>query len=314
MKNSSSEYSGSLGRDRRSPHVLVIDGNYVMQRSFHVFEKQDLRSPNGLQSGVIYGFIKSYQRLILQNRPDYVITVFDRGMSKYRRGIFPEYKANRKQSPDEVRWQFNVVRDYLRMSGWTPYVEDGVEGDDLAAKVSKDCARDNFIILYTVDHDWKQLLGKNVVMLRPSSQGEQLVTYDDVFKELGIAAERWPEIAAIIGDPGDGVIGLKGWGPAKSLKAINTYGDLWSAVNSDPVLIQHADQIEMNYDLTKLDGKVPSKVVPLEQNLVRAALGRTFTQNVEDFFDEWGMNEFLEQVRDGTFWEGWDGGPQDDWD
>lgn len=298
-------YDGILSQDRRIPHVLVIDGNYVLQRSYHVFEKQDLRSPNGLQSGVIYGFIRSFQRLIIElNYPDYCIVVFDRGMSRYRRNIDPHYKDNREQSPAEVRWQFNVVHDWLKMNGWTPYIESGVEGDDLAAKISKDCSRDNLVMLYSVDHDWKQLLGKNVIMLRPlQGGGSDVVDYKRASKEIGIDADRWPEIAAIMGDPGDGVIGIKGWGPVKSLKAINTYGDLWTAINSDPILVKYADQIERNYDLTRLDGTVASLPVPLEQNLVRSNMPRIFNRNSLDFFIEWGMEEFENQVRDGSFWK-----------
>lgn len=297
-------YKNVLEDGRKIPHLLVIDGNYVMQRSFHVFEKRDLREPGGLPSGIVYGFIKSFQKLMVEFRPNYCIVVFDRGRSKYRLSISPDYKSNRSKSPDDVRWQFKTCRDFLKLSGWTPYVETGVEGDDLAARIARDCSEENLVMLYSVDHDWKQLLGDNVIMIRPKQDHNEIVDYAKASEELGeIGAERWPEIAAIMGDPGDGVIGIKGYGPMKARRLIEKYGDLWTAINSEPVLIENADRIEKNYDLTKLDGSVPSTPVPLEQNLCRSAMPKIYTRNVRDFFIEWGMNEFIEELDDGTFWK-----------
>ena len=283
------------------PRLLAFDGNYVIMRSHNAY--QGLNAPDGRPSGALYGYISSYRRFLSKYRPKYLVPLFDHGRSSYRTSIDASYKCNRGPKPPELLEQMRACREFVSLLGGTPYEEPNVEADDLAAKVAKDCHSDYSVLLLSADHDWQQLVGDGVTFLRPRGHGdgEDVIDYAKAEDRLGWPPDRWAEVAAIMGDPGDDVIGLRGYGWKRALKAVSEHGDLWSAVEEDPKLRPHAARILMNYDLTKLTGDVPTIPVPVEQNRVKRLDGSKRNSALLEFFDSWGMKSFIEAVRDGQF-------------
>lgn len=281
--------------------LLAFDGNYVIMRSNSAFD--GLTSPDGRPSGALYGYIASYRRFLEKYRPKYYIPLFDHGRSSYRTSIDASYKSNRKPKPKELIDQMAACREFVRLIGGKPYEEPNVEADDLAAKIARDCGGDYNVLLLSADHDWQQLVGDGVTFLRPRGHGdgEDVIDYEKAKERLGWPPDRWAEVAAIMGDPGDDVIGLKGYGWKKSLKTVSEHGDLWSAVEEDPKLKPYASTILKNYRLTKLTGEVPSVEVPVEQNRVKRLDASKHNSGLIEFLESWGMDSFVDEVRDGDF-------------
>lgn len=286
------------------PRVLAIDGNNFMMRANYAFS--DLTLDDGTKSGVVHGYIKLMRTFVNKHTPDYFIPLFDYGRSSYRTSLADNYKGNRTAKSDELVVQMKACREFLRLAGLTPYVERNVEADDLAAKVAMDCSDDNFVMLVSADHDWTQLTREGkVVHIKPGMRGnaDKVCTHDAESEAMGIPVERWPEVAAIMGDGGDNVIGLKGYGWKKSLKLILKYGDVWTACTKDEKLIAHAKQILTNYELTKLDGSVPTKPVPLEQNNMSRVRELIYdNEEVLDFCDRWQLASVKEAIERHEFW------------
>lgn len=287
---------------KAKPHLLAFDGNYVIMRSAFAFkELTDGEHP----SGAVYGYIKTFQDLLSTHQPEVLLPLFDDGRSSYRLAIDNNYKANRGKKDDDLVRQIRACHEFVELTGIKPYIEKNTEADDLAAKTAKECHEDYFVMLYSKDHDWQQLIGDDVIFLRPKGRGDgyDTISYDKCKEEIDFPPERWAEMAAIMGDPGDNVIGLKGWGWKKSMKAIKKYGDLWTAVIEDPVLKQHSAQILKNYKLTKLDGTVPKEPVPLEQDRVDNLNLTKDNARLMEFLDKWKMHSMMRSIEDGTFWQ-----------
>lgn len=283
--------------------ILALDGNYLIMRSNSAFA--DLTTSDGRSSGALYGYISSFRRFIQKYHPRYVVPLFDYGRSTYRSSIDASYKSDRKAKTPELLAQMDACREFISLIGGTPYFEYGVEADDLAAKIAKDYGHDGeySVLLLSADHDWQQLVGDHVVLLRPKGRGdgEDVISYDIAEERLGWPPERWAEVAAIMGDPGDHVIGLRGYGWKRSLRAVSEHGDLWTAIEEDPKLKSNAATILRNYDLVKLTGDVPTVPVPLEQNRVKRLDASKRNERLIEFLLSWDMRSFVDMVNDGEF-------------
>ena len=288
----------------KKPHVMAIDSNNFMMRANYAYKEL---SVDNQPSGMVYGYIKLVQQYVNKYKPDYFIPLFDNGRSKYRTSIDANYKGNRGDKDEAMVVQMKACREFMRLAGWTPYMEQNTEADDLAAKVAKDCSKDNFVMLVSADHDWQQLVREcSVIHIKPGIRGnsDKIITHDKLQEDWGFPPERWPELAAIMGDGGDNVIGLKGYGWKKSMKLIAKYGDLWTACTKEPVLIDNASQILKNYELTKLDGTVPTKPVPLEQNRTSDVEPKAYDNDeLLDFCDRWHLASIRKQLEQHEFWQ-----------
>lgn len=273
---------------RKRKQVFVLDSNLLMMKSAAVFRNLSLES--GEESGIVYGYVSKVLNIIWQDMPDYFVPLFDNGRSKYRTNIRAEYKGNRGKKSDSKIKQFEACKEFASLLGFNPYCLANTEADDLAAAIVSKYASKYYIKLWSADHDWRQLLRDNVVLIKELKGNIELITEKKATEELGLDIHRWPEIAAIVGDPGDGVYGLKGFGYGKAKKMLYKYGDLWNAVANDDKLKPYSKTILENYQLTILDGSIAEEQVSIEAHDIR---------NIKDidrealyaFFDRWQLNK-----------------------
>lgn len=290
-----------MGAKRK--HVMAIDSNFLMMRADSVFS--ELSTKDGRKSGIVYGYIRAFVDFLTIYNPDYYIPLFDHHHSRFRSTINAGYKKNRKEKPAYMIEEMAACREFVRLAGWTPYREYEVEADDLAAKIAKELSSKYLVQLVSVDHDWQQLTGDNVFVIRPGMYGkaDQIVSYSDASEKIGLPAERWPEIAAIQGDIGDNVIGIDGYGPKRSLNLIKKYGNLWNACTKDEKLKANSKRILDNYRMTVLDGTVAEKPIPLEDNRVESVKNKIYDNDeIMDFLNRWGMDSIKEKVKEHELW------------
>jgi DNA polymerase-1 len=267
-----------------------------MMKSAAVF--RNLATEDGNGSGIVHGYTTNVMKLLFEFQPDYFIPLFDNGRSSYRTSIRAEYKGNRGKKSDDKLSQFKACREFEEILGFTPYSIKNTEADDLAAAIVHKYSKENYIQLWTTDHDWRQLLNDNTVMIKTIKGRSEVITEKKATEELGLDIHRWPEIAAIVGDPGDGVYGIKGIGYGKAKKFIAKYGDLWNAVTSEPILIENSKTILENYELTRLDGSVASSCIDKEDYKIDN-LDNVDSDKMNEFFDRWQLNSAKRMFADG---------------
>lgn len=254
-----SEIKTAPAVEREKNKVLVADGNYLMQRFFHA-------------RGHVFGpeIDKLLSSLRSALKLDKTLLLFDSGKSAYRTSILPSYKGNRPPKDEAMTDCFRKTRSYFNcrqgVDLMTLSLKD-TEADDIAAFIAKTYKGEAEIYLYSIDHDWLQLLDDGIYQIKPDGKsGRDLVYSRKTASDLlGYDAKKWPLVAAFKGDSSDNVPST-GIREDTALRWLSKYAwSLPSIFANEKTAKAKEAQIWRNYKLVKLDG---SPCVFTEETLV----------------------------------------------
>ncbi len=225
---------------------------------------------DGIHTNAVNGFCNMIVKLIKQVRSDtaedHVAVIFDASSVTFRNEIYPEYKANRSEPPDELRPQFALVREATRAFS-LPCIEiEGYEADDLIATYAREATAKGFeTTIVSSDKDLMQLVTDKVTMLDPMK--ERRITPKEVVEKFGVGPERVVDVQSLAGDSTDNVPGVPGIGIKTAAQLIREYGDLDTLLERAGEikqekrrknLIEFADQARVSRDLVCLRDNVPT--------------------------------------------------------
>ena len=229
--------------------LLLVDGSSYLYRAFHALP--DLRSSDGRPTGAIYGVLNMLQRLIKSERPDYLSVIFDSPAKTFRHDIFPDYKANRQKTPEDLIAQIEPLHQLIINLGLPLIAVDGVEADDVIGTLALEADKKGIkTLIATGDKDMAQLVTENIHLI--DTMKDLRMGPAEVKEKFGIKADRFIDYLTLAGDTSDNIPGVEKVGPKTAIKWINEYGSL------DGV-IQNADQIKgkigenLNTALDRLD-------------------------------------------------------------
>ena len=229
--------------------LLLVDGSSYLYRAFHALP--DLRSSDGRPTGAIYGVLNMLQKLIKSERPDYLSVVFDTPVKTFRHDIFPEYKANRQKTPEDLIAQIEPLHQAIINLGLPLIAVDGVEADDVIGTLAMEAEKKNIkTLIATGDKDMAQLVTDNIHLI--DTMKDIKMGPGEVLEKFGILPERFIDYLTLAGDTSDNIPGVEKVGPKTAIKWINEYGSLEG-------VIQNADQIKgkigdnLNAALDQLD-------------------------------------------------------------
>jgi len=229
--------------------LLLVDGSSYLYRAFHALP--DLRSSDGRPTGAIYGVLNMLQKLIKSERPDYLSVVFDTPVKTFRHDIFPEYKANRQKTPEDLIAQIEPLHQAIINLGLPLIAVDGVEADDVIGTLAVEAEKKNIkTLIATGDKDMAQLVTDNIHLI--DTMKDIRMGPREVLEKFGILPERFIDYLTLAGDTSDNIPGVEKVGPKTAIKWINEYGSLEG-------VIQNADQIKgkigdnLNAALDQLD-------------------------------------------------------------
>ena len=214
--------------------LLLVDGSSYLYRAFHALP--DLRSSDGRPTGAIYGVLNMLQKLIKSERPDYLSVVFDTPVKTFRHDIFPEYKANRQKTPEDLIAQIEPLHQAIINLGLPLIAVDGVEADDVIGTLALEADKKGIkTLIATGDKDMAQLVTENIHLI--DTMKDLRMGPAEVKEKFGIQPDRFIDYLTLAGDTSDNIPGVEKVGPKTAIKWINEYGSL------DGV-IQNADQIK----------------------------------------------------------------------
>jgi len=229
--------------------LLLVDGSSYLYRAFHALP--DLRSSDGRPTGAIYGVLNMLQKLIKSERPDYLSVVFDTPAKTFRHDIFPDYKANRQKTPEDLIAQIEPLHQLIINLGLPLIAVDGVEADDVIGTLALEADKKGIkTLIATGDKDMAQLVTENIHLI--DTMKDLRMGPAEVKEKFGIQPDRFIDYLTLAGDTSDNIPGVEKVGPKTAIKWINEYGSL------DGV-IQNADQIKgkigenLNTALDRLD-------------------------------------------------------------
>lgn len=222
------------------PTLMVIDGHSLAFRAFYALPVDSFRAPDGQHTNAIHGFISMFLGLLKKEDPSHVAVAFDLSRYSFRTRKYPEYKATRGDTPAEFIGQVPLLQEALRAMGVVTLTKEDYEADDILATLSFEAAqRDMSVLVVSGDRDTFQLVNERVTVLYPSARGvAELKRYtpEAVMERYGVSPAQYPDVAALVGETSDNLIGIDKVGEKTAVKWIQAYGSLAN-------LLEHADEI-----------------------------------------------------------------------
>ncbi len=203
--------------------LFLVDGTAYVYRAFHAV--RNLSNSQGEPSGAIYGFANMMNRIIKDQSPTYLVVVFDAKGPTFRDELYAEYKANRAPMPDELRGQYDVIRELVPAMGIASISIEGVEADDVIGTLAVAAGRkDLFTVIASGDKDLAQLVNDRVVM-RDELREQELDT-KGVKQKFGVMPEQIVDYLSLIGDKSDNIPGVELVGGKTAAKWLDAFGSL----------------------------------------------------------------------------------------
>ncbi|KXZ59516.1 DNA polymerase I [Microbacterium laevaniformans] len=279
--------------DFAKPTLLVVDGHSLAYRAFFALPVDNFTTRDGQHTNGIYGFLSMFVNLVKAEQPTHLAVAFDTSRHSFRTEEYPEYKANRSESPAEFKGQIPLLQECLAAMNVTVLTKEGIEADDILATLATQGAAEGYdVLVCSGDRDTIQLVTDDVTLLYPSVQGvSQLKRYtpDAVVEKYGLPPANYPDIAALVGETSDNLPGVPKVGEKTAVKWLTQWGSLDSLLeNADKItgvvggnLRDHLDDVRRNRTLNALlrdvelgVGPADLAVQPIDAQAVRDIFAR----------------------------------------
>lgn len=207
--------------------LLLLDGNAIIHRAYHAIPP--LTTAEGVQTNAVFGFTSTLLTVIEKFQPDYIVVTFDLPGKNFRHDMYDNYKATRKETPEDLIPQFDLVKDVVRSLGIVIVEKEGYEADDVIGTIALQASTDKVeTIIVTGDKDTLQLVDDHARVFTMSRGIHDMVLYDrEMVKEkMGVTVEQIPDYKGLRGDSSDNIPGVKGVGEKTAIALLSEYGDL----------------------------------------------------------------------------------------
>ena len=257
--------------------IILIDGNNLMFRSYYAtaYSGNLMRNSKGLYTNALYGFVSMMNKIIDEEKPEYIAVAFDIGKN-FRKDLYKEYKDGRKETPEELKIQMPIARKILNAMGIKYYEMENYEADDIIGTFSKRALDDPSFnaLIVSSDKDLLQLINEQVDMKLLKQKDYIRYDLDSFKKAYGFDPIRIIDLKALMGDASDNIPGVKGVGEKTALK-----------------LIQEYDTIENLYDnIDKINGK-------LKEKLLNDKDSAFFSKKIATIYLDVPINDSLESMK-----------------
>lgn len=266
-------------------HVFLVDGSSFVFRAYFQSINQNAKynfRSDGLPTGAVRLFCTKLYQFIREGavdiRPTHMAIVFDKSEDTFRKEIYEDYKAHRKEPPPDLIPQFPLMRAAVRAFGLEPVEKEGFEADDLIATYAcKAEAQGADVLIISSDKDLMQIVTPRIQFYdfesgskgKPGYRPERRIDVDGVMEYFGVPPEKVIDIQALVGDTSDNVPGVPGIGLKTAAQLLAEFGDLDTLLErageiKQPKrrenLLQYADQARMSRRLVTLDCDVPLEI------------------------------------------------------
>ncbi len=242
--------------------LFLIDAYALIYRSYYAFIKSPRINSKGLNTSAVMGFCNTLNEVLTKEKPTHIGVAFDHGKT-FRHDAFPEYKAQREETPEDIKLSVPLIKQVLEAMRIPILQVDGFEADDIIGTVATRFGADGIdTFMLTPDKDYGQLIGPNVFMYRPRhGGGYEILGEKEVGEKYGIPTPAQViDLLALMGDSADNFPGCPGVGEKTAAKLINQFGSIEN-------MLQHTDEIK-----GKLREKVENAVEDIKMSKFLATI------------------------------------------
>ena len=255
--------------------LFLIDAYALIFRFYYAFIGRPMRNAEGMNTSAIFGFVKYINDIIRREQPDCLGVAFDPPGGNFRHDIYPEYKANRSETPEEIIASVPYIKRILEAMRIPILEVAGFEADDVIGTLSREAAEQDFrVYMVTPDKDYGQLIRPEVYIYKQrkgGSEGVEIIGCDQIHEHYGIDdPKRVIDILALWGDASDNIPGVPGIGEKSAIKLVCQYGPVEQLLeNIDKLsgkqrenIAAHSDQILLAKRLATIEQHVPIAFEP----------------------------------------------------
>lgn len=242
--------------------LFLIDAYALIYRSYYAFIKNPRINSKGLNTSAVMGFCNTLNEVLTKEKPTHIGVAFDYGKT-FRHDAFPEYKAQREETPEDIKLSVPLIKQVLEAMRIPILQVDGFEADDIIGTIATRFGADGIdTFMLTPDKDYGQLIGPNVFMYRPRhGGGYEILGEKEVGEKYGIPTPaQVVDLLALMGDSADNFPGCPGVGEKTAAKLINQFGSIDN-------MLQHTDEIK-----GKLREKVENAVEDIKMSKFLATI------------------------------------------
>ncbi len=273
--------------------LFLLDAYALIFRGYYALIKNPRINSKGQDTSAIMGFVNSLFDVIKREKPDHLAVAFDKEGSKDRLEIFPEYKANRDETPEAIRIAVPYIQNILKAMHIPIIEQAGVEADDLIGTIAKQAEKEGFqTYMVTPDKDYAQLVSENIFMYRPARMGNGIEIWGipEVQKKFEVERpEQVIDYLGMMGDAVDNIPGLPGVGDKTAKKFIAAYGSMEGLLaNTDQLKGKMKEKVEANAELGLLSKKLATIIIDCDVQFSADdyELSEPDAQKVQEIFEE----------------------------
>ncbi|MDR2467201.1 MAG: DNA polymerase I [Prevotellaceae bacterium] len=249
--------------------LFLLDAYSLIFRAHYAFVKRPITTSKGFDTSAVFGFVKSLREVLNKEQPSHIAAVFDPAGGSFRRRIYPDYKANRLETPEAIIAAVPVIKEFLHAYRIPAIEVEDFEADDVIGTMAKRAEREGFsVFMMTPDKDYGQLVSDNVFIYKPKRSGSEVEVLgrEEVCRQYGIASpEQVIDILALWGDAVDNVPGAPGVGEKTAMKLVGEYGgvdELYRRLNElkgklFESLLNNEDAVRLSRKLVTIVTDVP---------------------------------------------------------
>ncbi|MDA0316846.1 MAG: DNA polymerase I [Bacteroidetes bacterium] len=283
--------------------LFLLDAYALIFRGYYAFIKNPRINSKGLDTSAILGFTNSLLDVIKRERPDHLAVCFDKGGSTDRLEVFPEYKANRDETPEGIKVAVPYIHKILEAMHIPIMVKDGYEADDIIGTLAKKAEKEGYqTYMVTPDKDFAQLVSENIFMYRPMfGGGYETWGVEEVKEKFEVQDPKQViDFLGMKGDAVDNIPGLPGVGDKTAKKFINLYGSMEGLIeNAHQLKGKMREKVEANAELGLLSKKLATILldVPVDFNAKNFELDEPNHEKVNEIFQELEFRRLIENFK-----------------
>jgi len=283
--------------------LFLLDAYALIFRAYYAFIKNPRINSKGLNTSAMFGFTNVLLDILKKEKPSHMAVVFDPHEDTIRVEEFPEYKANREETPEDIKLAFPFIVRIIEAMNIPVYQISKYEADDVIGTLAKKAEKAGFTTyMMTSDKDYGQLVSENIFIYRPGRGGEEadILGVPEVCEKFGINhVEQVIDILGMMGDAVDNIPGIPGIGEKTATKLVQEFGSLEGLLaNTDKLKGKQKENVENNTDIALLSKKLATILLdaPVELEEERLVVQEFDKDKIRAVFEELEFRTLLKRV------------------